>query len=92
MSLDMHAGMSFEFMGNGADMSVDMTQSSASSLALETSRDMGKDVEIDQEITCSGKVGKTGGVGLWQFVVDNGDSSVWTYTSHTVCRYGELYD
>ena len=53
---------------------------------------MAKDIEVDWYVECSGAEGAAGGVGLWQFVVQSGDGSVATYTDHTVCRYGDLYN
>ena len=45
------------------------------------------------KLTCSNAGGATGnGVGLWQFVMNSNDRSSTTYTKHTVCRYGDLYN
>lgn len=45
------------------------------------------DYSVDYTVDCTGAKGPAGGVGLWQFVVDNGDD-VFTATKHTICRYG----
>ena len=88
LNLDMSAG--FEFMGASASVSV--SSSWAEQITTSTQHDMTKDISTDLELKCTPPEGSKGGVGLWQFVVETGDQSVWTQTSHTVCRYDELYN
>ena len=66
----------FEFMGASASVSVG--SSWAEQITTSTSHDMTKDVSTDLELTCTPPEGSLGGVGLWQFVVETGDKSVWT--------------
>ena len=92
LSVDLEAGMDFKLFGKGVEASVDLSATVEGEIAHDTTQDMSHDVSIDLTIKCTGKAGAAGGVGLWQFVVENGDESVWTQTNHTVCRYGSLYN
>ena len=58
----------------------------------DTKTSMTKDVSIEWDIKCTGSIGASGGVGLWQFAVYTSDEKSYTLTNHTVCRYGSLYN
>lgn len=93
MSYDMTMDMSMGFSFWGFSMSAGISTSYASALVVDTSREFTSSVEIEYEIYCTGGEGEeNNGVGLWQFVVANGDGTVVTETRHTVCRYGEHYN
>ena len=88
MTQDMSMGMDFW----GMSFSAGISNTYSSAIEVDTSSDFTQNVDIEWEISCTGEKGPDGGVGLWQFVVDNSDGSVMTQTRHTVCRYGELYN
>ena len=89
MTQDMSAGIEFY----GASVSAGMSSTKAYGIQVDTQHDMASNVEVEYEISCTGgEGGAENGVGLWQFVVANGDGSVVTQSRHTVCRYGANYN
>jgi len=88
MQLEIEAGVAFKAFSS----SVNLKEGYESEITLDTTHAMIKDTSIDWNIQCSGDAGAEGGVGLWQFVVSTSDGSFSTFTNHTVCRYGDLYN
>ena len=52
----------------------------------------GYDYSQASTTTCTVPDGSAGGAGLWQWVVATEDSQTMSYTQHTVCRTGELWN
>ena len=88
MGLEIETKVNFEFYSASAELQ----EGYESQLYTDTVHAMTKDSSIDWYIECTGDAGAEGGVGLWQFVVTTSDGSLSTYTNHTVCRYGDLYN
>ena len=42
--------------------------------------------------SCTVPDGSPGGAGLWQWIVSTGDGKTTSFTQHTVCRTGDLYN
>ena len=78
MSYSMTQDMSMGFEFWGFSFSAGISNTYASALEVDTSREFSSSVDIEYEIACTGGEGPENGVGLWQFVVSNGDSSVVT--------------
>ena len=49
----------------------------------------GEDFSEKVKLKCDDQ---TGGVGLWQWVVQSADGVSQTRSLHTICRYGDNYD
>jgi len=59
------------------------------SLAREINNLAGESSEMSHETTCTPGDGESG-AGLWQWVLATSDYSTSAFTSHTLCRTGEL--
>ena len=88
MGLEVETGVDFSVSSSSVELSLGYE----SDLTTDTTHAMTKDSSIDLYIECTGDSGADGGVGLWQFVVTTSDGNVSTFTNHTVCRYGDLYN
>jgi len=88
MSLDLKTGLKFKFLSGEAGIE----RTYYDEIETDATLSMTEDHTVDWFISCTGEPGPTGGVGLWQFLVVAGDGTIATYTNHTVCRYGELYN
>lgn len=88
MQLEVETGVEFDAFSS----SVKLTAAYESELTTDTTHAMSKDYSTDWSISCTGDAGAEGGVGLWQYVVTTSDGSLSTFTNHTVCRYGDLYN
>ena len=88
LSYQMTTGIEFE----GITDSETMSESYSGQVMTDTKTSMTKDVSVNWELKCTGSEGASGGVGLWQFAVYTADENSYTLTSHTVCRYGSLYN
>ena len=69
-----------------------MSEEYSTEITTDTKTSMTKDISVVWPISCTGAQGASGGVGLWQFAVYTADEQSWTLTTHTVCRYGALYN
>ena len=88
MQLEVEAGVEF----GAYSSSVKLAAGYESELTTDTTHAMSKDYSTEWSISCSGNVGVDGGVGLWQYVVTTSNGGLSTFTNHTVCRYGDLYN
>ena len=52
----------------------------------------GYDLGYQTTTSCTVPAGSDGGAGLWQWVVSTEDGATMSFTHHTVCRTGELYN
>ena len=50
------------------------------------------DYALSTETSCTVPEGSTGGAGLWQWVVSTEDGQTHSFSRHTVCRTGELFN
>lgn len=78
MTADMEAGVEFGGFGNGGTASVGLSTTVAGEVSHDATQAMTHDMSINISIKCTGEEGVSGGVGLWQFVVETGDASIWT--------------
>ena len=69
----------------------DREESAEKTIAREITTTAGTDVTQTHSTTCSADDAlKSGGVGLWQWVLETEDHSTTASTAHTVCRFGAL--
>jgi len=75
MTEAMQTGMKFGAFG---EKGFSLSSSFAEKIIHDTTQAMAYDWKIDVKRSCTQEKGSETGVGLWQFVVQNGDGSVWT--------------
>lgn len=90
LSLQMNEGIKFG-VGSASET---VTESYSSTIMTDARTSMTKDGHVKLNFTCTGSVGPSGGVGLWQWVIRDGSPNVnkFVQTPHLVCRYNDLYN
>ena len=58
----------------------------------DVSTTYGYDIGYTTTTSCTVPVGTSGGAGLWQWVVSTEDGATMSFSHHTVCRTGELFN
>jgi len=88
LKYEMSTGFDFEV----ESLSETISESYTYDIMDDAKFSMTKDLSIDWPIPCDGASSSTEGVGLWQWVVQTADKNSWVLTTHTVCRYGSLFN